>query len=49
MVMSFFLEIVQFRLLFREAAGRLNTALGRPAVFPRRVLYGCAPPGHKRA
>ena len=40
-------EIVQFRLLFREAAGRLNTALGRPADFPRRVLYSCAPPGHK--
>src|SRR5690625_1754787 len=37
-----------FRPLFRGAAGRLNTALGRPAVFPFRVLYGCAPPGHRK-
>lgn len=40
------LEIVRLRPLFRGAAGCLNTALGRPAVFPFRVLYGCAPPGH---
>ncbi|WP_139225302.1 hypothetical protein [Nitrosomonas sp. Nm34] len=39
--------IVKFRLLFREAAGRLNTAQRRPAGFPLRVLYGCMPPGYK--
>gem|GEM_PF-4364047 len=41
------LRFVQFRLLFREAAGYLNTVVGPPADFPFRVLYSCALPGHK--
>lgn len=35
--------------LFKEAAGRFNTVTGPPADFPLRVLYSCAPPGHKQA
>lgn len=35
-------------LLFREAAGYLNTATRRPAVFPFQVLYSCALPDHSR-
>ena len=35
-------------LLFREAAGYLNTATRRPADFPFRVLYSCALPDHSR-
>ncbi len=35
-------------LLFREVVGYLNTATRRPAVFPSRVLYGCALPDHSR-
>lgn len=42
------LRFVPFRLLFREAAGCLNTVVGPPAVFPFRVLYSCAPPGHRK-
>jgi hypothetical protein len=38
---------VQFRPLFREAAGYLNTAARRPTDFPFRVFYSCALPGHK--
>ena len=41
------LTFVQFRPLFREAAGYLNTVSGPPADFPRRVLYSCALPGHR--
>ncbi len=26
---------------------RFNTVLGPPADFPFRVLYSCAPPGHR--
>lgn len=37
------LEIAQFASCSERPAGCLNTALGRPAVFPRRVLHGCAP------
>lgn len=41
-----FLVVRSVRLLFREAAGYLNTATRRPTAFPLRVLYGCALPGH---
>ena len=40
-------EVVEIRLLLREAAGCFNTVVGPPAAFPFRVLYDCAPPGHR--
>lgn len=39
-------EVRSIHPLFREVAGYLNTAHRPPANFPRRVLYGCALPGH---